>query len=364
MKRVTVHVNQVGLAVKNNAVTRVLAPGKYWLGFGEKVETYDLSAPFQTRHDIDVLLQVDGFKDFIEIVEVADTELCLVYVDNNFNRVLPAGRHVFWKGLKNYRFQIEDISTIEIASTVNRQLLEKQTLAYYVRHFKLEPSEKGLLFLDGGFVSILDAGTYYWWKNATAIAVSKADMRVLSMEIAGQEILTKDKVQIRVNFSINYQLTDIVKALLGNKEYEKQLYTLMQLVLRRYIGQLTLDELMESKAEIARYVMDATVEDAAGLGLALRNAGVKDIILPGDIRDIMNQVLIAEKRAQANIITRREETASTRSLLNTAKLMEENAMLFKLKEMEYVEKIAEKINNISVSGNGQIVDQLKQLFVK
>jgi len=39
-------------------------------------------------------------------------------------------------------------------------------------------------------------------------------------------------------------------------------------------------------------------------------------------------------------------------------------MLFKLKEMEYVEKIAERINNISISGNGQIVDQLKQLFVK
>lgn len=77
----------------------------------------------------------------------------------------------------------------------------------------------------------------------------------------------------------------------------------------------------------------------------------------------MNQVLVAEKRAQANIITRREETASTRSLLNTAKLLEENAMLFRLKEMEYVEEIAEKINNISVSGNGQIVDQLKQLFL-
>lgn len=69
-----------------------------------------------------------------------------------------------------------------------------------------------------------------------------------------------------------------------------------------------------------------------------------------------------KKRAQANIITRREETASTRSLLNTAKLMEENAMLFKLKEMEYVEKIAERINSISLSGSNQIVEQFKTLF--
>lgn len=364
MKRVIVHVNQVGLVVKNNAVTRVLATGKYWLGFGEKVEIYDLSNPFQTVHDIDVVLQVAGFKDFVEVVEVADTELCIMYINNNFNKVLPAGRHVFWKGLKDYRFQIEDISTIEITTGLSRQLLEKQTFAYYVRQFKLEPSEKGLLFVDGAFVRMLDSGTYYWWKNATTIAVSKADMRVMSMEISGQEILTKDKVQIRVNFSVNYQVTDVAKALLENKDYEKQLYTLMQLVLRRYIGQMTMDELMESKAEIAKYVIEATAEDVKALGLVLWNGGVKDIILPGDVRDIMNQVLIAEKRAQANIITRREETASTRSLLNTAKLMEENTMLFKLKEMEYVEKVAEKINNISVSGNGQIVDQLKQLFVK
>jgi hypothetical protein len=76
----------------------------------------------------------------------------------------------------------------------------------------------------------------------------------------------------------------------------------------------------------------------------------------------MNQVLIAEKKAQANLIMRREETASTRSLLNTAKLIEDNPMLLRLKELEYVEKIAEKIDNISVSGGGVLIDQLRQLF--
>jgi hypothetical protein len=95
----------------------------------------------------------------------------------------------------------------------------------------------------------------------------------------------------------------------------------------------------------------------------VKNCGVRDIILPGEMKDIMNQVLIAQKKAEANVIMRREETASTRSLLNTAKLMEENAMLFKLKEMEYVEKIADKINSISLSGGNQIIDQLKDIFV-
>jgi regulator of protease activity HflC (stomatin/prohibitin superfamily) len=137
----------------------------------------------------------------------------------------------------------------------------------------------------------------------------------------------------------------------------------LQLALREFIGSLTLDELLEKKESISTYVPDSMSEKTESLGVVLKGSGIRDIILPGDMKDIMNQVLVAEKKAQANTIMRREETASTRSLLNTAKLMEDNAMLFKLKEMEYVEKIAEKINNISLSGGSQIVDQLKQIFV-
>ena len=99
------------------------------------------------------------------------------------------------------------------------------------------------------------------------------------------------------------------------------------------------------------------------MGVAVNGFGIRDIILPGDVKDIMNKVLVAEKTTQANSIMRREETASTHSLLNTAKLMEDNTMMWKLKEMEYVEKIADKIGEISVSGNGNLVEQLKQIFV-
>jgi len=364
MKRVTIDINQLGLVVKNNRYTRVLPAGKYWIGFGEKLELYDLSKPFPVSLDVDVLMQLTGFSDHVALVEVADHEICLVFVNNNYKQVLAAGRHFFWKGLLTYHFQKEDITDIEIGVGVHKQLLEKQTLAYYIRQFKLEPSERGLLFLDGVFSKILNAGTYYWWKNATSISISKVDTRLTTMDIAGQEILTKDKAQIRINFSIQYQVVDVLKAMLENKDFEKQLYMLMQLALRSYIGRMTLDELMDNKSAINAHVLEDTASQVELLGVKVFHAGVKDIILPGDIREIMNQVLVAEKKAQANIITRREETASTRSLLNTAKLMEDNAMLFKLKEMEYVEKIAEKINNISVSGNGQIVDQLKQLFVK
>jgi regulator of protease activity HflC (stomatin/prohibitin superfamily) len=96
--------------------------------------------------------------------------------------------------------------------------------------------------------------------------------------------------------------------------------------------------------------------------IEILDVGIKDIILPGEIRDIMNTVLVAEKIAQANVISRREEVASTRSLLNTAKLMEDNKTLYKLKELEYLERICDKVGEISVTGNGGLIEQLGKLM--
>src|SRR5690606_29577140 len=160
------------------------------------------------------------------------------------------------------------------------------------------------------------------------ITVAKGDVRQQNMDIIGQEILTKDKVQLRLNFAVQYQIADFKKAFAANKEFENQLYLIVQMALRTLVGTLTFDELMEQKSQIASTVSAEISEKSKRLGVEIIDAGLKDVILPGEIRDIMNQVLVAEKKAQANSITRREETAATRSLLNTAKLMDENQMLF------------------------------------
>lgn len=190
------------------------------------------------------------------------------------------------------------------------------------------------------------------------------DTRQQQMEISGQELLTKDKATLRINFFVRYQVIDIVKALVNNKEFEKQLYIVMQLAIRAFVSSFTLDELLTRKETISKEIVAQVTTKINDLGLAVADAGIRDIILPGDMKEIMNQVLVAEKKAQANSIMRREETAAMRSMLNTAKLMEDNEMLWKLKEMEYVEKIADRIGQITISGSGNIIGQLKEIFVK
>lgn len=365
MKRVTINTNYVGLVFKKGELKNVLMAGTYWIGFGENIELYDMSKDYQfSNTELDLLLLNEDFIKIIHLVEVADNELVIVYRNQNFKHILTAGRHVIWKGLSTYQFVRTDTSKIEIDEHIDKNLLAKPALVSFIRSYTVEMYEEALLFIDGKLERKLAAGTYSFWKNSTVIQLLKADIRQLNMEITGQEILTRDKAQLRINFNIQYRILDVMKALLDNSGFEKQLYIAIQLALREVVGLLNFDELMDSKERIGEQVMRLTLSTANSFGVVLINCGIKDIVLPGEIKDIMNQVLIAEKRAQANIITRREETASTRSLLNTAKLMEDNNMLYKLKEMEYVEKIAEKINTISLSGSGQIVDQLKQIFVK
>lgn len=364
MKRMIINKNEVGLVLKNNTVKRVLTEGKYWLGFGETVVHFTRNGEVKTAYNIDLLMSIPEFAALVDVFEVADLEIGLLFVNKNFQAVLTAGRHYFWKGVVENRVEKYNVSELEIPKTISRDMLLKGPLQYYVRSFEVNPSEKALFFVDGEFVKELGPGTYMFWKNSIKVEIKKADMRLNTLELNGQEILTKDKAQIRVNFTAQYQVVDLQQAILENKDYLTQLYNLMQFGLRAYLGNMTLDAILENKEGISDYILNTFEKEVKNLGLKLSKVGVKDIILPGDIREIMNQVLVAEKRAQANIITRREETASTRSLLNTAKLLEENNMLYRLKEMEYMEKIADKINSISVSGNGQVLDQLKQLFVK
>lgn len=364
MKRITVQENEVAILTKNETIVACLGPGKHWIGFGHLAHIYNRYADFAIKQNVDILLSQTDFEQYIEMVTVPDGHITLHLEHDRLVRVLQTGRYLLWKIENKNRFECYNTTDIAIPAALNKALLQNAMLSPYLRSYKVEPYEKGLLFVNGSYEGILAAGTYTWFVNATTIQITKADMRQSLLELNGQEILTKDKAQLRINCTLRYQIVDVALALKEHKEYEKQLYTLFQLALRAYIGQMTLDELMENKNQINELVLAELKEKAIKLGIDIADCGVKDIILPGDMKDIMNQVLIAEKRAQANIIMRREETASTRSLLNTAKLMEDNAMLMRLKEMEYVEKIADKINTISLSSNGQILDQLKQLFIK
>lgn len=364
IQKITINAYRVGLVFKNKKLEKVLQEGDYWIFGNREVMVYEMKQPFVAPIELTLLLQNETLASLLEIVEVADNEIALYFVNGIFNEVLTTGRYAFWKGYKENTFTKVDLSKVYITEQIAVALLENQKLRAYTKRFQVMNYEKGLLFVNGAFVKELQAGSYYFWNNAISVEVKTTDIRMQQMEISGQELLTKDKAALRINFFVSYQVVNNMKALIENKDFEKQLYVMMQLALRAFVGSFTLDELLSRKDSMAKDILEQTVLKSDALGLKITDTGIRDVILPGDLKEIMNQVLVAEKKAQANSIMRREETAAMRSLLNTAKLMEDNEMLWKLKEMEYVEKIADKIGEITVAGSGNIIGQLKDIFVK
>jgi len=362
MKRIRINKGSVGLVYKNGDYKSVLTEGAHWLYPFEKLKKYERRGAFVPEIELNLLLEDQALKSLLHLVEVIDGELSLMYENGVFKKVLEPGLFAWWKGYTPIEFQTISTKVIEVSDEVDKNVLVKNNVLPYLRVYTVESYEQALLFVNGKFEKMLDPGVSYFWKNSTPLVLKKVDVRQQKFEVSGQEILTKDKAALRINFFALYQVVDVKKALIENKDFEKQLYILLQLALREYIGILSLDELLEKKESVSNYILESVKVKVESLGVTLLDSGIRDIILPGEVKEIMNQVLVAQKKAQANTITRREETASTRSLLNTAKLMEDNEMLFKLKEMEYVEKISEKINNISLSGGGQVVNQLKELF--
>jgi regulator of protease activity HflC (stomatin/prohibitin superfamily) len=206
------------------------------------------------------------------------------------------------------------------------------------------------LFVDNRYVRSLAPGAYAFWTAAGTPRIDVVDLRLQTQEIAGQEILTADKVSIRVNIWTQYQVIDPVRARTGVSDYANHLYRIVQLAVRQTLGRRTLEQVLAEKTDIDESVAAEVRREMETFGVRVGTMALKDIVLPGEVRDILNQVVTAEKQAQANLIRRREETAATRSLLNTAKLMEGNPLLVRLKELETLEKVAEKVEKISISG--------------
>ena len=170
------------------------------------------------------------------------------------------------------------------------------------------------------------------------------------LEISGQEILSKDRVSLRINLSASIKIHDAELAASSVDNAQEYVYKMLQLALREAVGTKSLDDILLDKLYVNETVQELVTERLTTMGIGLVSVGVQDIILPGEMKAILNQVVEAQKAAEANVIKRREETSATRSLHNTAKVMENNPTLMRLKELEALEKVAGKIESLTVYG--------------
>ncbi|WP_282611226.1 slipin family protein [Pelagibius sp. Alg239-R121] len=359
---------ELGLLYRNRAFEKALEPGVYRFLRGRgtlEVIKLDLRAMPVKEPALAALYLTH--RQVVEThflaADMGDGEMGLVYADGKLAG-LVAPRSVAF-----YARRLRDM-TVEVLDAVTDIELPERLVAPLVRLGARElvavaevvSDHVGLLYVDGVLVKQLTPGRYAFVKALRRIDVVTFDLRLQTLEVTGQEVLTKDRIGLRANVTAVYRVADPVKAVALTADLRDFLYKELQFALRQVIGTRTLEEVLGDKLGINAAVAELLLPKLGDAGLQVPSVGVKDIILPGDVRELMNRVIEAEKTAQANVIKRREETAATRSLLNTAKLMEDNPILLRLKELEALEKVSEKVGNVIV-GNGMdgVLDDLVRI---
>ena len=282
------------------------------------------------------------------VVETGAGEVAIVSLDGRPTHLLaPWSKRVFWTAVT--RVTVERVDVAQEARVAERHLrMLDRARTTYVTETVVEPHEAGLLTLDGRFVERLAPGRHAFWTVDRKVEVRRVDLRPQPLEVTAQEMLTKDRVALRVTLTAFRRIADPVTAASVTGDVDGWLYRLVQFAIREAIAGRTLDDALSAKEALNEELRAVVSAKVAGSGVEVTELGVKDVILPGEIRELVNKVVEAERTAKANLIRRQEETAATRSLLNTAKVMEENPLLLRLKELESLEKLVEKVGRIDL----------------
>ena len=367
--RVTVKDDERAFLMRGGRFVRLLGPGRHaFLDFSgqysaEVVKVLRAELPAERARMFEKL-SPDLAEENFEIVQVRANEVGIVSFDGEPKHiVLPNTTRAFWKTVTDV-----DVETIDTAADmrVSKKDLDRIDVARAstITESIVEPHEAGLLIVDGELLERLKPGRHAFWSVARKVKIAKLDLRPTPLEVTAQEIMTKDRVGIRVTLTAFTKIIDPEKVVMAADDVSTTIYRLIQFAIREAVATRSLDEILAARDAIDSEVRSFVSDRALELGVEVGEIGIKDVILPGDVRELLNKVVEAERVAKANLIRRQEETAATRSLLNTSKLMSDNPLLLRLKELEALERLVEKVGRIDLHAGegGGLETLLKKLY--
>ncbi len=330
---------------------------------GEKLKIVS-TLDTRVRHPLlDVFVKDEAFRKAVHVVDLKDTERALAWKDGRLAWILGPGRHVFWKVPYELVFEVFDAEAEPRFEHAKLDVvLRHEDARTHLAGVEAAPHEEVILFREGTQIARFREGRFVYWQGAGKVTAKSVDLREQTADVAGQEIMTRDKVTLRVNLVVTSRVVDALQAVSVVDDWSQALYRDAQLALRAAVGARTLDALLTDKEAVGAEVRGALTKRAESFGVEVRSVGLRDLILPGDMKTILNQVITAQKEAEANVIKRREETAAARSQANTAKLLADNPALARLKELELLQEILAGAKTEFVFGRGDLATQVRSLI--
>lgn len=324
--------------------------------------TLSVRQPWIEHSQLDVIARSGVLRGQAEVVELKDHERAVVMIDGRFARLLRPGLHALWSGFREVGVEVVDARVVKFEHPLLGVIVRSEELDNMLGVHDVEAGHTAVWFHDGEYQGTLDPGTHAFWRGLGKVVVHVVDLREVTLDVSGQEIMTADKVTLRLNASVVYRVVDARRAVSEVEDAKQALYREAQLALRAVVGTRELDGLLGRKDEVASELEVLVAARAESFGVKVISLGIKDVILPGEMRDLMNKVTEARKAAEASLVTRREETAAMRSQANTAKILESNPTLMRLRELEVLETVAAKSNLNIVLGEKGLVERVAKLL--
>ena len=366
IRRITIQENQRIIALEKGRFMGILGSGEHRIKVKNvQMDVHDLNTPEFTSKLSQALFRTrpDLVEAHLTEIRTGEDEIAVILRDGRIKGILkPDSRRVFWTDAGPWDVERVDISTsIEVVPKLAKRLI-RAGMTESIASFEVGEGFVGLMAVEGAFARVLKAGTHRFWGVGRKITVKLIDTRWRAHDVTGQEILTADRVTLRVNLSADFRVIDPVKAASEVKDFEESLHRALQFAFRKTLGAKTLDQLLSEKVSVDAEAAEQVRVEMASIGVEVGAISLKDVILPGEMREILNGVVAAAKEAEANVIRRREETNATRSLLNTAKVMSENPVMLRLKELEALEVIAGKVERLTIhNGTEGLMNDLVKL---
>jgi regulator of protease activity HflC (stomatin/prohibitin superfamily) len=369
-KTLTVKDGERALLTRSGQLAGVLAPGRHRLFDPFHRLTAETFSVVRTefpaeRYAVLKAARPDLAAELFEAIETKANEIAIVSLDGRPVQLMtPWQVRVYWKVAARVDAERIDVTDDPRVDMRHLAMIERNR-ATVITEAVVENHEAGLLYVEGRLTERLAPGRHAFWITGRKIEVKRLDLRPQAIEITAQEMLTKDRIALRVTLTAFRRIVDPERVVATVPDVDAWLYRLVQFAIREAVASRTLDEVLSAKADLDAELRDYVRARIAESGVEVTELGVKDVILPGEIRELVNKVVEAERVAKANLIRRQEETAATRSLLNTAKLMEDNPLLLRLKELESLERLVEKVGRIDLhAGDGQGLDALLTRLVR
>jgi len=357
--------NERGFVFKNGKFKDVLAPGYHrnsLFAFGVEIQKVSIKENMFDHADLKQIVNSGLLKNDLRVLDLTENERALVWIDRRFYGIFGAGLYAFWTIDRQVDVEIFEVTHPRFEHSLMEVIRNAPATAVHLDSFKLPKGYKGLVLVDQKLDEVLDPGTYMFWKNLKSVSFIPVNTQEETQSVSGQELMTKDRVSLRVNADLSTQVVDPVLYHEANSNASNAIYRRTQLILREEIGKLELDELLTGKDSLNEVMIERVRVEAQMLGMKVNAFGIRDVILPGDMKALLNQVVEARKAAEASNITRREETASMRSQLNTAKLIEQNPTLMKIRELETLERVAQNGKLIVSVGDDKLTEKLTNLI--